>query len=383
MHRLEKESWTWRPSPSARALPMRMYGSFHPGDGYGGAGVHWAAQTWRFYPSDFKYRSHHVERYGEDALPEGSTIQDWPVSYEDLEPYYDRYEWDVGVSGQAGNVQGQIREGGNPFEGPRQRGYPLPPLVTSLAGSLFADAAESLGNHPFPQPASILSEAYTDLSGRTRSGCLYCGFCTRYGCEVDAKASAIVSHLPMALDTGRYEIRPGCVVTRIEVDGSGRATGVRYVDDAGREHVQPADTVVVAAYPLGNVKLLLSSRSDAHPDGVGNDEGLVGRNFTYQLVKSPVSGVFEGRRFNQFMGNSCLQAVIHDFNADNFDHSGLGFIGGASMTCGGGERQPLTSVGGMPVGDGPRWGQQRSEEHTSELQSLMRISYAVFCLKKK
>src|SRR3546814_10021521 len=94
MQRLEKESWTWRPSPSARALPMRMYGSFHPGDGYGGAGVHWAAQTWRFYPSDFKYRSHHVERYGEDALPEGSTIQDWPVSYEDLEPYYDRYEWD-------------------------------------------------------------------------------------------------------------------------------------------------------------------------------------------------------------------------------------------------------------------------------------------------
>src|SRR3546814_12471074 len=87
---------------------------------------------------------------------------------------------------------------------------------------------------------------------------------------------------------------------------------VGFVDDAGREHVQPADTVVVAAYPLGNVKLLLSSRSDAHPDGVGNDEGLVGRNFTYQLVKSPVSGVFEGRRFNQIMGNSCLQAVIHD-----------------------------------------------------------------------
>lgn len=374
MHRLDRESWTWRPRPTDRALPLRMYGSFHPGQGYGGAGVHWAAQTWRFYPSDFRFRSHHVERYGADALPEGATVQDWPITYEELEPYYDRYEWDTGVSGRAGNIRGEIQEGGNPFEGPRQRGYPLPPLVTSLAGSMFVDACEELGHHPFPQPASILSEAYTDLSGRTRSGCLYCGFCTRYGCEVDAKTSGIVSHLPMALDTGRYEIRSGCVVTGIDVDGSGRATGVRYVDERGREHLQPAETVILSAYPLANVKLLLVSRGDAHPDGVGNDRGMVGKNFTYQLVKSPVSAVFEGRRFNQFMGNSCLQAVIHDFNADNFDHSGLGFVGGASMTCGGGERQPIASVGGMPVGDGPRWGPAWKEELRRNWDSVVGIN---------
>lgn len=375
MHRLEQESWTWRPNPSARALPMRMYGSFHPGQGYGGAGVHWAAQTWRFYPSDFRYRSHHVERYGEDAIPEGATIQDWPVTYDEMERWFDRYEYDIGVSGQAGNLRGETVEGGNPFEGPRRRGYPLPPLVVSLGGQLFSEACRDLGHHPFPQPASILSEAYTDMSGRTRSACLYCGFCTRYGCEVDAKASPIVSHIPMALETGRYEIRDGCTVVGIEIDeGSGLATGVRYVDEVGREHLQPGGTVILSAYPLGNVKLLLVSRGRSHPDGVGNDRGMVGRNFTYQLVKGPVQGVFEGRRFNQFMGNSCNQAVIHDFNADNFDHSGLGFIGGASITCGGGERQPVLSVGGMPVGEGMRWGREWKEDLRRNWDAVLGIS---------
>lgn len=373
MYPLGRESWTWRPRTAARALPMRLYGSFHPGAGLGGAGVHWAAQTWRFYPSDFRYRSHHVERYGEAAIPEGCTVEDWPLSYHDLEPYYDRFEYDVGISGRAGNVDGEVREGGNPFEGPRARPYPLPPLETSIGGRLFAEACIDLGYHPFPQPAGILSEAYTDVSGRTRSGCLYCGFCTRYGCEVDAKGSAIVSHIPVALDTGRYEVRDECTVVGIEIDdGSGLARGVRYLDAAGREHRQPAGTVILSAYPLSNVKLLLVSRSDAHPDGVGNDRGMVGRNYTYQLVKSPVQAVFEGRRFNRFMGNSCVQAVIHDLNADNFDHTGLGFIGGASITCGGGEREPLSSVGGMPVGDDrPRWGQEWKESLRDEWDAVL------------
>jgi gluconate 2-dehydrogenase alpha chain len=100
---------------------------------------------------------------------------------------------------------------------------------------------------------------------------------------------------------------------------------------------------------LENVRLLLLSRHQTHPDGIGNDRGLVGKNYSYQLTKSPVTGVFNGRRFNQYMGNSCLQEAMHDFNSDNFDHSDLDFIGGASITCGGGERQPLTSTLGIPV----------------------------------
>lgn len=352
MYNLSKETWTWRPNPRAPSLPMRQYGSFHPGVGLGGAGVHWAAQTWRFYPTDFQYRSHHIERYGADRLPEGCTVQDWGITYDELEPFYNRADYDIGISGQTGNLNGTILEGGNPFEGPRQRTYPLPPLVRSIPADMFAEAADGLGYHPFPQPASILSRAYRDISGRERSACIYCGFCTRYGCEVDAKASAVVSHIPMALDSGLYEIRKYSKVINVNVNSDGLATGVTYVDmQTGERHEQPADVVILSAFTLTNVRLLLLSRSEAHPNGIGNDRGMVGKNYTYQLTKTPASGVFEGRRFNLYMGNSCLQNVVEDFNADNFDHSDLDFIGGASIVCGGGEREPITSAFNlMPTG---------------------------------
>jgi gluconate 2-dehydrogenase alpha chain len=348
MVNLGKETWTWRPNPRLPALPMRQYGSFHPGQGVGGAGVHWAAQVWRFYPSDFRYRSHHVERYGEAKLPAGNRIQDWPLSYEELEPYYDRFEYDTGVSGLAGNLNGVRAEGGDPFEGPRSRPYPLPPLESTNTARLFRDAAQGLGLNPFPQANSILSRNYKDISGRTRSACIYCGFCVRFGCEVDAKTSALTAHIPLALATRRYEIRTNAKVLRVNIGADGLATGVTYIDAAGQEHEQPADVVVLSAYTLENVRLLLLSRGQQHPDGIGNDRGLVGKNYTYQLVKTPATGIFEGRRFNQFMGNSSLMQIVQDYNADNFDHSDLDFIGGASIQCGGGERDPLTSALDLP-----------------------------------
>jgi gluconate 2-dehydrogenase alpha chain len=345
MYNLSKETWTWRPNPSAPSLPIRQYGSFHPGIGVGGAGIHWAAQTWRFYPSDFRYRSHHIERYGENRIPEGCTVQDWGITYEELEPYYTRADYDIGLSGQTGNLNGTILEGGNPFEGARSQPYPLPPLVRSIPATMFSEAADSLGYKTFPQPAAILSRAYRDLSGRERSGCVYCGFCTRYGCEVDAKASPNVSHIPLALDTGRYEIRTYSKVTGVNVNSDGMATGVSYIDlRTGETHEQPAEVVILSGFTLSNVRLLLLSRSASHPDGIGNDQDMVGKNYSYQLSKAPASGVFEGRRFNSYMGNSCLQDVIEDFNADNFDHSDLDFIGGASIACGGGEREPISSA---------------------------------------
>ena len=350
MVNLAKETWTWRPNPRLPSLPMRQYGAFHPGQGIGGAGIHWATQHWRFYPSDMRYRSHHIERYGEGMLPEGSTIQDWPVTYEDLEPHYTSVDYDIGVSGKAGNLNGQIMEEGNPFEGFRSRDYPLPPLVPSIPAVMFSQACRELGLHPFRQPGAILSQAYTGVSGRPRSGCLYCGYCVRYGCEVDAKSSPITDHIPAALATGRYEIRTHSYVLHINVGRDGLASGLTYIDElTGEQHFQPADTVIVSGYSLSNVRLLLLSRSPFHPDGIGNNQGMVGKNLTYQLSQTPVTGIFEGRRFNLFTGNSLLQDVIHDFNADNFDHSGLGFIGGASITCGGGEREPLISTTGMPA----------------------------------
>ena len=139
-----QESITMRNTPSQTALPIRKWGSFLPGNGVGGAGVHWNGQTWRFLPNDFRIRSHMLERCGEGIFPEGHHIQDWPVSYDELEPCYDRFEYLAGISGKAGNLNGKIVEGGNPFEGPRKREYALPPMQMTYAPTVFAEAARSV-----------------------------------------------------------------------------------------------------------------------------------------------------------------------------------------------------------------------------------------------
>ena len=349
MYDISKETWTWRPNQKAPSLPIRQFGSFHPGRGIGGASVHWTAQFWRFLPADFQHRSHNEQRYGKNKIPADMTVQDWPLTYQDLEPYYDQVEYDIGASGAVGNLGGQIVPGGNPFEAPRSRPYPLPPHPVTIHGQIFADAASSLGYHPFPQPAGILSQAYRDVSGRIRSGCIYCGYCTRYGCEVDAKTSAVTTHIPAALQTGNYQVRTYCKVRRINMGPDGLATGLTYVDLlTGEEHVQPADVVLVSGYTLTNVRLLLLSKSATHKNGVGNNTGMVGKNYTYQLLQTPTTTVFSGRRFNQFAANGVTQNLIYDFNADNFDHSNVNFIGGASIYAGSGQRDPLTSVTSLP-----------------------------------
>ncbi|MGZ3329808.1 MAG: GMC family oxidoreductase, partial [Xanthobacteraceae bacterium] len=139
------ETVTLRHSPSETALPLRRLGSFLPGTGVGGAGAHWNGVTWRLLPSDHNLRSHLQNRYGRDAVPAEMTIEDYPVSYDELEPYYDRFEKLCGISGKAGNLRGQIIAGGNVFEGPRQNEYPNRPLVQTMAGSLMEQAATDLG----------------------------------------------------------------------------------------------------------------------------------------------------------------------------------------------------------------------------------------------
>jgi gluconate 2-dehydrogenase alpha chain len=363
MVNLAQETWSWRPNPKAPTLPMRQYGSFNPGQGVGGSGIHWSGMWWRQLESDFHYRSHTIERYGESKIPEGCTAQDWPVSYEDLERYYDLCDYDIGASGQAGNLNGRLIEGGNPFEEPRSRPYPLPPLEVTIPSKIFAKACIELGYHPFPQPAGIASRAYQDRFGNFRSGCLYCGFCTRYGCEVDAKMMPVNTYIPPALRTGRYEIRPNSKVLRVNIGPSGLATGVVYLDERGREQEQPADIVLLSGYTLTNVRLLLLSRNDDHPNGIGNDRGRVGKNYTYQHWHNTSDGLFEGRRFNLYMGNTSTQNVIFDFQADLFDHRDLDFIGGAMLFATPGEQDPLNSAGNVPfVEDKPgMWGKDWKE----------------------
>ena len=357
-----KETWTWRPDTRSPSLPIRQYGAFYPGMGLGGSGVHWSGQLFRFTPFDFQLRTSYTQKYGQGILPPGSSIQDWPITYEELEPYYDAYEYDIGASGQVGNLGGQLIPGGNPFEAPRSRPYPLPPLPVTIPSNLFADACREVGYHPFPQPAAIASQAFRDPFGNYRSGCILCGFCTRYGCEVDAKSSPQTTYIPVALATGHYEIRYDAHVVRVNVGADGLATGVTYIDAQGQEHEQPADIVLLTGFTLSNVKLLLVSRGGRHSNGIGNDRGQVGRNCTHQYWTAPVAGVFKDRRFNLYMGNTCTQNTIYDLYESVIDHSGLGFIGGGGVYSTLGERTPIMSASAYPVaGGGKKWGRDWKE----------------------
>src|SRR5665213_1448516 len=210
-----QETMTFRNAMTETALPIRDWGSFMPPNGVGGGGVHWNAETWRFLPTDFVLKSHLTQRYGSGFLPQDMTIQDWGVTYDDLEPYYDQFEYLCGTSGQAGNLAGAIQGGGNPFEGPRSRAYPTPPMRQPYAPTLFAQAARELGHKPFPQPSGNLSTAYTNPLGVTLAPCTYCGHCEWFGCGNYSKASPQTTILPVLLARTNFEARTQCEVVKI------------------------------------------------------------------------------------------------------------------------------------------------------------------------
>ena len=349
-----QDTQTARNSLDQVALPIRKYGSYLPGNGVGGAGVHWNGHTWRFFPSDFNLRSHYTGRYGAGIIPEDCTVQDWPVSYDELEPHYDFFEKVCGISGKAGNIKGAIQPGGNPFEGWRSDEYPTKPLKPNLGQTLFAKAATELGLHPFPLPSANISEAYTNPYGVRMAPCTYCGFCEWFGCANYSKASPQTCVLPALIRQPNFEARTLCEVTKVNTTPDGKmATGVTYVDADGREWEQPAELVLLCAYSLFNVRLLMLSNIGTQYDPVSNT-GTLGRNYAYQTNAGSVGYFSKDVNFNPFAGAGSLGMMADDFNGDNFDHTGLGFIGGANINC--------TTTNGRPISNRPtppgtpRWG---------------------------
>lgn len=324
-----RETLTFRNRLAQTALPMRRLGSFLPGTGVGGAAVHWNGQTYRFQDSDFRLRSRTIERYGTTFIGPDLQPQDWGVSAAELEPHYDRFEYLLGTSGKAGNLQGRRVEGGNPFEDPRSRDYPTPPMKEPYGSALFRKAAAGLGYSPFPQPSSNLSQPYRNPEGMQLQTCMFCGFCERYGCEHYAKASPQTVLLPVLMQDERFTLRTHCQVLRINLDSTRRqATGVTYVDAAGREFEQPARLVVVGMFALNNVRMLLLSGIGT-PYDPQTGKGVVGRNYSYQTT-SGVQVFFDAAtRINPFMRSGASGTLIADFVSDNFDHGPAGFIGGA------------------------------------------------------
>src|SRR3989475_7897749 len=271
---------THRPNASAPNFPRLP---IHPMmNAVGGTSLHYWAQSWRLNPWDFRVVSETRRRYGAARIPKGSTVEDWPFGLEELEPFYDKVEYEVGISGQAGNINGTIDPRGNIFEGLRRRAYPMPPLRGTEFTERMAAAATRLGWHPFPGPAAINSVLYDN-----RPGCVYHGYCSRGGCHTNAQNSTAGSTLPRAMATNRLKVVPYAHVTTVAVDEkTGRVTGVHYVS-GGEEYFQPADVVLLASYTYENVRLLLLSKSKPFPNGLSNNAGQVGKHYITHNHTSP------------------------------------------------------------------------------------------------
>ena len=336
---------TFRKTPQDTAKQQRalVYGRM-----VGGTSVHFTANFWRLHEIDF------IERGKVGAIP-GANFADWPITYADLEPYYTKVEWEIGVSGLAG---------ASPFDPPRSKPYPMPPLPVKSSGVIFERAARKLGWNPFPAPMAILSQQYEG-----RPACVNCGFCLGFGCEIGAKSTSLSTAIRMAEKTGRCEIRPNSYVHKIELDANGRATGALYFDEKRNAHLQKAKAVIICANGAETPRLLLLSANKQFPNGLANSSGYVGKNL--MLNSSAVSvGLFD-RPLNDYKGYA-VSRVLHDFY--ELDAQKVGFYGGGGLDA----RFDITPIGfamgGLPPGS-PAWG----KNFKSALANNFTRTMEIFC----
>lgn len=324
-HRKQPNSLRATEADVATVTPAVGYGRM-----VGGGTAHFTGNYWRLHEVDF------IERSLKGPLA-GTGFDDWPITYADLEPYYSKVEWEIGVSGLAG---------ASPFDPPRSRPYPLAPLPIKSTGVLAERAAKAMGWTAFPAPMAILSEPY-----QGRMACTQCGFCETFGCEMGAKSSTLVAMIPQAEQTGRCEIRPNSYVRKVEVDPAGRVTGVKYFDARKRETFQRARVVVLCANGAETPRLLLMSRSNRFPDGLANASGMVGRHLMFN--GGGLAGGYFEHRVNGYRGTVDTR-VIHDlYQLD----PALGLIGGGGFDFRW-DAQPI-GFALWGLGDkGPRWGAQ-------------------------
>jgi gluconate 2-dehydrogenase alpha chain len=285
-------------------------------NGVGGSIPHYGAWLRRFHPHHYGYLTHVRERWGEEVLPEGHTLVDWPVSYQDLEPYYALLDDLVGIAGG---------EEDNPFI-PRSRAYPLPPLRPHRLTEVFRKATRAMGMHPHMVPAGMNSEPYNGYP-ETRYAAWNLGF----GPLAGDKWHPAMTSIPEALSTGNVELRTHCRVVKVLTDDQGHASGVEYVDANGNLHVQEARTVMLCSYTFENVRLLLLSGDGRHKEGLGNNAGQVGRNFMTKMF-AHADGFFPEIVFNRHTGPAAQTMVLDDFLAEGFDSVAEGgFVGGATL----------------------------------------------------
>jgi gluconate 2-dehydrogenase alpha chain len=365
------ETLTFRNRPDENALPVRDWSCYQFGWNVGGAGTHWAGMTWRFNPWDFEPYTRTVQRYGKGKLHDGLQVQDWGVTYDDLEPFYDRFEKIAGTSGKAGNLRGEKIPGGNVFEGPRQSEYPTPPLKVSRWQEIFTETTEKLGFHPFPVPSGNISTGYVNPLGVHMAPCTYCGYCEFFGCGNWSKSSPQACVLPALMRRENFEVVTESEVLRVNLAEDGKtATGVTFIDRNGQIWEQPAGLVIISAYQMDNVRLMLLSgigKPYDHKAGTG----VVGRNYTYQTCVG-ADVYFENEKMNPFIGTGAWAVQIDDYNADNFDHADLDFIGGGGIMAYSCNGRPIGMADLVPPGT-PRWGSGWKKAFTHSYQNVATV----------
>ena len=321
-------------------------GSHRYGCVVGGGTVTYGGSSWRHLPWEFNEAS----TVGPIA---GTGMADWPISYEELEPYYTQAEWEMGISGQRVN---------SPFVAPMSKDYPVSPVPLKASGALFNVAAAKLGLTVVPGPLAIITQAYMG-----RSGCVNCGMCSGFGCHVRARSSTAVTMLPIAQETGRCEIRANSYVREISVDNSGRVTGVIYFDSQKREVVQKAKAVVLSANASESARLLLLSKSARFPDGLANSSGIVGR---YLMLGggASASGLFE-HPLNDYKGVVSGTGIVDYVPSD----PRRGFYGGGRLTSRGYATPISYGLGGLQPG-AARWGAAYKQALREEANHKMTVS---------
>jgi len=268
----------------------------------GGGTFSYGAMAWRFMEKDFRMRT----TYGPVA---GSTLEDWPIGYDELEPYYEKAEWEMGVSGDDIN---------NIFKGPRKKPLPMPPLAPNKEYRVLHPAAQRLGWHPFDIPMLRNTVPYNG-----RRSCMRCRWCVGFACEVDARTGTHNTVIPTALATGNCELRTGCMTKEILLDNRGRARGVAYFDANGRLHEQTADLVIVCGGAIESARLLLNTRHKLFPNGLGNRYDWVGRNLQGHSYTGAI-GLFDFDTYDDLGPGASIAICDHN-------HGNPGLAGGGLL----------------------------------------------------
>ncbi len=253
----ELDEGGWRRRETAQDTSWNLWN----GNVVGGSSNFMSGFFHRLKPVDFKQLS----TFGPI---EGANVVDWPISYDDLEPYYTKVEQVVGVSGRVVD---------HPHQEPRSTpDFPYPPTTEHSISGLIDQACDKLGIHSVPMPRAILSKP-----GLGRKSCSYSGYCGAFGCETGAKGSSRAALLNHAVAGGRCKILPGSQVTRLQSDSSGQITAVEYRDNNDVVKHIDAAVYVVACQAVETSRLLLNSTGEKHPHGLANNNGQVGKNLLF------------------------------------------------------------------------------------------------------